>query len=98
MVDYMMDYQKYKPDGTPFKRYWLDPGDKWWDIGFYFHCFILIGFWMLYNAVTTGYMTRIQFVLDHTITVFWVYCAGIYSATAVAMDLIRFLKENKNQK
>ena len=85
--------RKYTSDGDAVHRYWMEPLDKWWDIGFYFHVFVLIGFWMLYNAVTTGYMTRVQFMLDHTITVFWVYCAGIYSFTVVVQDIIAAAKK-----
>lgn len=82
------ELREYKPDGTPVHRYWLEPGDKWWDLGAYFHCLVLIGIWMLYDAVTTGYMTKTQFIVDHAITVFWVYCAGIYSFTVVVIDMI----------
>lgn len=89
------ELRNYKPDGTPEIRYWIDKDDMWWDIGFYFHCFVLIGFWMLYNALTTHHMTRVQFMLDHTITFFWVVCAGIYSATNVGLDIRDALRGRK---
>ena len=92
-MEIVQEMRDYKPDGTPVKRYWLGKLDKWWDIGFYFHCFILIGVWMLYSSVTIGYLTPTQFKLNHTITVFWVYCAGIYSATNVVLDIRRALKK-----
>lgn len=97
MEDQIAELRNYKPDGTPVIRYWLEPGDKWWDFGFYFHCFILIGFWMLYNVMTTGHMTHTQFMLNHTITVFWVYCAGIYSAAAVVQDIRNALKKHEQK-
>lgn len=87
------ELRNYKTDGTPVSRYWMEPGDKWWDFSFYFHCFILIGGWMLYNAVTTHYITHAQFILNHTITFVWVVCAGIYSFTAVGIDMVRALKK-----
>jgi hypothetical protein len=87
-AEILEELRDYNPDGTPKTRYWIGHDDMWWDIGFYFHCFILIGFWMLYDAVTTHHMTQTQFMLDHTITFFWVVCAGIYSGTAVVHDII----------
>ena len=95
--DQIAELRDYKPDGTPVIRYWLEENDKWWDIGFYFHCIILIGFWMLYNVMTTGHMTQVQFMLNHTITVFWVYCAGIYSATVVVKDIMAAVKRREQQ-
>lgn len=94
-MDQIEELRDYKPDGTPRKRYWMEPLDKWWDFGFYFHIFILIGVWMLYNAVTTGYMTKAQFILEHTITFIWVILAGIYSAAAVVVDIIASVRKSK---
>lgn len=91
------ELRDYKPDGTPVKRYWMEPGDKWWDFGFYFHVVVLIGAWMLYDAATTHYMTRAQFMLNHTITVIWVFAAGIYSAYAVVVDVIAAGKKRKRK-
>lgn len=87
------ELRKYNPDGTPVHRYWMGEIDKWWDFGFYFHCFILIGVWMLYDALTTGHMTPTQFKLNHTITVFWVFAAGIYSVVNVILDMVRAVKK-----
>lgn len=97
MQDQIAELRNYKPDGTPVIRYWIEPPDMWWDIGFYFHCFILIGFWMLYNALTTHHMTEMQFMLNHTITFFWVVCAGIYSATNVVKDIIAAAKKHEQK-
>jgi len=98
MEDQIAELRDYKPDGTPVVRYWIEgEGDKWWDIGAYFHCFILIGFWMLYNALTTHHMTHVQFMLNHTITFFWVVCAGIYSATNVVIDIQNALKKHEQK-
>ena len=82
------ELRDYDSNGCPVNRYWMEPGDKWWDFGFYFHCIILIGIWTIYDVSTTGYMTETQFKLNHTITVFWVFCAGIYSAVAVVHDIM----------
>lgn len=87
------ELRDYKPDGDFTVRYWIDKDDMWWDIGFYFHIFILIGVWMLYDALTTHHITKAQFMLNHTITFFWVICAGIYTFWAVINDIIEALKE-----
>lgn len=87
------ELRKYNPDGTPVHRYWMGELDKWWDWGFYFHCFILIGVWMLYDALTTGHITPTQFKLNHTITVFWVFAAGIYSVVNVILDMVKAVKK-----
>jgi hypothetical protein len=91
------ELRDYKSDGTPTKRYWMEPLDRWWDFGFYFHCLILIGVWMLYSVFTTGYLTKVQFMLNHTITVFWVFCAGIYSASAIVVDILAALRDIKKE-
>ncbi len=90
----LLELRNYNPDGTPVNRYWLTKEDKWWDIGFYFHIVILIGVWVLYDALTTGYMTPAQFKLDHIITVVWVWAAAVYSFVTVIIDVVDAAKGN----
>jgi uncharacterized membrane protein YuzA (DUF378 family) len=80
--DYLELYREYKDNGDPVNRYWLDPEDKWWDIGFY-AMILFIAIFAAFNVATTGIMTPNQFALNHAVTYIWVVLAAIYTFVVV---------------
>lgn len=82
MLEHLRDYD----DKGSWKNYMhVEKEDIWWDAGAYVHCGFLI-FICLWNMYVDGYVSQVQFSLNHIITYGWVMSSAIYSYVVVIKD------------
>ena len=83
LLEHLRDYN---PETGGWQKYMhVEKEDWWWDFGAYVHIGFLI-FWCLWCMLVDGYVTRVQFQLDHLITYAWIAASAIYSYAVVIKD------------